>query len=609
MDFEIFRVLQVVFGVGLVIFVHELGHYLAARWSRVRVETFSLGFGPRLLGARIGPTDYQIALIPLGGFCRMAGEERRLDGLPPAPDELPAKSVGTRFFIYSGGVLMNMLFGLVVFPILFQIGVPFTRPVIGETVPGGAAWRAGVPEGQEVLSVNGKRVYEFGSIPQKVALGSPERATLVLRDPATGTQRTFELRPERDEVEGLSEIGVLPDAERDAHGHMLLSIRENSAAWRAGLRTDDRLVRVENGVFGLDPRTQLELLDRAGEPWILTVESGSVEKRVEIVAELTTRLSNPRIGVAPRSNVIKALRTSLVLEALGLALDDHVLEVNGVRLLSAGDLQRGLATPGPELRMLVLRGGREILLSTALPPGTEALALAEDIALTSEPRTVIVQPGEAAERAGVRSLDEVVAVDGTEVKSWNDLHAAIQLAGREKRAAVLRIQRPGEPEKLTLSVQPEPRAIADYGLQPRQAEYVYRAENLGEALVFGARYSWRFLEESWLFLKRLMTQDVSPKNVGGIITISAVSYSLTESGWIKFFFFLCLVSINIAFLNVLPIPVLDGGHLFFLLIEKLKGSPVSNRVLATSQAVGIVLLLSLMVYVTYNDLKRWIIAP
>jgi regulator of sigma E protease len=97
--------------------------------------------------------------------------------------------------------------------------------------------------------------------------------------------------------------------------------------------------------------------------------------------------------------------------------------------------------------------------------------------------------------------------------------------------------------------------------------------------------------------------------VGGIITISAVSYSLTESGWSKFFFFLCLVSINLAFLNVLPIPVLDGGHLFFLIVEKLKGSPVSNRVLGTSQAVGVVLLISLMVYVTYNDLVRWVFRP
>ena len=88
------------------------------------------------------------------------------------------------------------------------------------------------------------------------------------------------------------------------------------------------------------------------------------------------------------------------------------------------------------------------------------------------------------------------------------------------------------------------------------------------------------------------------------VVMSSIGYS-----WSKFFFFLCLVSINLAFINVLPFPVLDGGHLFFLIIEKLKGSPVSNRVLGTSQAIGVVLLISLMVYVTYNDLVRWVFPP
>ena len=148
-----------------------------------------------------------------------------------------------------------------------------------------------------------------------------------------------------------------------------------------------------------------------------------------------------------------------------------------------------------------------------------------------------------------------------------------------------------------------------YGLLPRKLGYVYRSPNLGAAMVFGVRYSWHYLRVSWLTLERMLTRDVSPKHVGGIITITAVSYSLTKNGWIEFLFFLCLVSINLAFLNVLPIPVLDGGHLLFLIIEKLKGSPVSNRVLGTSQAVGVVLLLSLMVYVTYNDLVRFVFQP
>src|SRR5262245_38685825 len=297
MEFELARALQVVFGVGLVIFVHELGHYLAARICKVRVETFSLGFGPRLLAKRIGPTTYQIALVPLGGFCRMAGEERRLDGLPPAPDELHAQSVGARFFIYSGGVLMNVLFGLVVFPILFQIGVPFTRPIVGETVPGGPAWRARLPEGSEIVSVNGSRVYEFEHLYTEVALGDPRHATLVLRAPHTKEERTYEIEPERDEREGLQTIGVLPDAERDEHGHILVAVRADSPAARAGVRAGERVAAVENGAPGLDVPTQLNLLGSTGAPWELSIEGDSGVRTVTIAPELSPHLNPPRVGV------------------------------------------------------------------------------------------------------------------------------------------------------------------------------------------------------------------------------------------------------------------------------------------------------------------------
>lgn len=609
LDFEFARALQVILGIGLVIFVHELGHYLAARWCGVRVETFSLGFGPRLLGARIGPTYYQVALVPLGGFCRMAGEERRLDGLPPEPDELPAKSVGARFFIYSGGVLMNMLFGLVVFPILFQIGVPFTRPLIGETLPGGAAWHARLPQGHEIVAVNGNEVFEFEHLFTEVALGDPEHATVVLRDPHTRAERSYELVPERDTAEGLSTIGVRPDLARSPAGHPLIRVRDDSPAARAGLVSGDRLLEVMGAPPGLGAADQLALPMSRGQPLELRVQGEADATRVRrIQPELTAELQTPRVGIAAVVNRVLARRPPTSGPVLELQPEDRLLSVNGLPILATGDLPRALLSSSEPVRARVRRGRSELELVGPALGHEEALAMADDIALVADENAtvVVVQPDEAAERAGLRTLDEVLGVDGVEVHVWQDVKRLVEQAGREQRAAQFRVRRPGALDHLSFTVAPEARPVPDYGLSLRQAEYVYRSENFGAALVFGVRYSWRFLEDSWLTLKRMLTQDVSPKNVGGIITISAVSYGLTEAGWIKFFFFLCLVSINLAFLNVLPIPVLDGGHLFFLIIEKLKGSPVSNRVLGTSQAVGVVLLLSLMVYVTYNDLVRWV---
>lgn len=608
--FELARALQVVFGIGLVIFVHELGHYLAARWCGVRVETFSLGFGPRLFGFRKGATDYQVALVPLGGFCRMAGEERRLEGLPPAPDELPAKSVGARFFIYSGGVLMNMLFGLVVFPILFRVGVPFTRPIIGETVPGGVAWHARVPERHEIVDVNGTEIFEFEHLFTEIALGDPRRASLRLRGP-DGNEATFELAPTPDEREGFRTIGVLPDFERDPAGHPRIDVAEGSSAARAGLVGGEGLVEVVGGVPGLSPLDQIALAIRGDAPLELVVADAAGERRVRIEPEISARTNPPRVGIAALTNRVKALRASPWLDALGLAVGDVMVSVNGREILGLGDLELALVASSAGVRMSVLRAGRALELAGPALEREAALLLAADIALGLDETTtrIAVQPGDPAERAGMRTHDEIVAIDGVDMRAWTDIQAGVRRAGDEGRAAAIVARRAGALDLLRFEVVPERRPVADYGLSLRQAEYVYRSESLGAALLFGARYSWRFLEDSWLTLKRMLTRDVSPKNVGGIITITTISYSLTESGWPKFFFFLCLVSINLAFLNVLPIPVLDGGHLFFLLVEKLKGSPVSNRVLGTSQAVGVVLILSLMVYVTYNDLMRWVFQP
>jgi regulator of sigma E protease len=135
---------------------------------------------------------------------------------------------------------------------------------------------------------------------------------------------------------------------------------------------------------------------------------------------------------------------------------------------------------------------------------------------------------------------------------------------------------------------------------------IFQTTSLWTSVREGARSSWRFLFQTFKTLQRMISNDVSPKNLGGIITISRVSFHVSTMGWAKLLTFLCILSVNLAFLNVLPIPVLDGGHLFFLLIEKLKGSPVSARTLGYSQVVGLVLIVTLMVYVTYNDVLRLI---
>lgn len=611
---EVGRMAMVVLGIGLVIFVHELGHFLAARLCRVRVDVFSLGFGPRLFGWRRGPTLYQVALLPLGGYVRMAGEERE-DGRPPASDELHAKSVGQRFLIYSGGVLMNVIFAVVVFPILLATGVPMLQPVVGSVEPGGPAWHAGVPAGARVLEVNGHRVLGFLHIPPEVALGPSERTTLRVLEPGSSEPRTYEMVPEYSKAMGVYTIGIGAPLDPE-HA---VEVAPDSPFGRAGLRSGDRLLSVEGTPAGLALDEQLEFALARAEPMhlrYLRIERAADGR--ELSREERTALVSPEpppsgaraaLGLQAPLQRVADLRVTERVRQLGLEKDDRLVSVNGQPILREFDLWSALAVESSTLSLLVRRGTQTLRLESPAPPRAEIPALIGDIALGGdlESGRIVVRPHGAAADAGLLDGDRIVALAGRPIARFDELTPIVKQAKSGSALdVVVKREVDGVEKELGFSILPRVHP-AIWGLQFEQANYVCQAESPTEAVVLGVSSSFKFLEESWLTLRRILTGQVSGDNVGGIITIGVVSHSWAGQGIAKLLFFLCMLSMNLAFLNVLPIPVLDGGHLFFLLIEKIKGSPVSERVLSYSQIVGIVLIVSLMVYVTFNDIQRWII--
>ena len=206
--------------------------------------------------------------------------------------------------------------------------------------------------------------------------------------------------------------------------------------------------------------------------------------------------------------------------------------------------------------------------------------------------------------------DRIVSIDGHPIGKFEDITPLVKAAGEDRALEIVvrrRAQAGPEEQELKFSVRAGAPEGVLYGFDLLPGTYVYQAATPAIALRTGIQSSWRLMADSWLTLKRILTGQVSGENIGGIITIGKVSYIWAAQGLSKLFYFLCMLSVSLAFLNVLPIPVLDGGHLFFLLIEKLKGSPVSERVLSYSQIVGLVLLVSLVVYVTFNDIQRWIV--
>jgi regulator of sigma E protease len=328
------------------------------------------------------------------------------------------------------------------------------------------------------------------------------------------------------------------------------------------------------------------------------------------VPELEQAPDTRRLGVGAVRTLVSDLRPNADLAVLGLRKGDRILRVDGRRVFDSQDVLEVLAESAGTFTVQVERDGSRVELAGADLDRARRIALARDVALVAdESRVEVVLSARAAVEGQLRDGDRVLAVNGVEAPRWTEQFLPIvQQAAKENESVQLRIAREhddGRVEELGFTIAPGPVTVANYGLGPREAVYEYRAGSVGEALDVGMQGTWRFATDTWQTIKRMVLGHVSSKNMGGIISIGMMSYTQAEEGLAKLLFFLCLLSMNLAIINVLPIPLLDGGHLFFLLIEKIKGSPVSERVFGYSQVVGLVLILTLVIYVTYNDLRRF----
>ena len=245
--------LLLIFGFSLVIFVHELGHFLAAKWAGVRVERFAIGFGKELIGFSKGGTRYSFNVLPLGGYVKMLGQEDFVVDksgelkVKDIPDSFTNKSIGQRMVIISAGVIMNLIFAAIAFGIVVMVGRPQPPSVVGTVLPGSAAAGAGLQTGDRIIAVNGDEVQSFGELSAAVTL-SDQGETLVLdviRDGKLVDPKP-EVLPAFNENQKVRQIGVSPGMNRRV---WVPSLRGDDEPRPNELHKADELVAiVENGV-------------------------------------------------------------------------------------------------------------------------------------------------------------------------------------------------------------------------------------------------------------------------------------------------------------------------------------------------------------------------
>jgi RIP metalloprotease RseP len=209
---------KVVFGIGFVIFFHELGHFLAAKWCDVHVQTFSVGFGPALPGCSFqrGETTYKLAVLPLGGYVNMVGEGLEAEEEENYPRSFKNKTVGQRMLIISAGVIMNVLLGCLLFIVVYYYhGIPDQPAVVGRVDAGGALWQKGIPSGTLITKLDGITNPTFKTLRRKVALSSRgEEIGFTIKEyndqGEEAGEQTVQLLPRRESNDQVPVVGVSP---------------------------------------------------------------------------------------------------------------------------------------------------------------------------------------------------------------------------------------------------------------------------------------------------------------------------------------------------------------------------------------------------------------
>jgi regulator of sigma E protease len=592
------NILLAVVAVSVLIIVHELGHFITAKAVGMRVEVFSIGFWKRLFGFRIGETDYRVSLIPLGGYVKVTGESA--DEGSGDPHEFWSKTPGQRALFVVGGVTMNFLLAIVLFIVAFAIGVPFTVAEVGDVARGEPAWRAGLQAGDVITRVGDVENPNFIDLTRAIALGGGDTVDLAID--REGREMRYELEPEYDELAGIKLIGILPPIEPLVTALVAIDDEDDvSPAAVAGVEVGDRILSVNGVAVDTARDVAREMLSLPSDPVELVLDRDGERVTVSVTSEPVPYY---RIGISGHNATIDEVASKGWAERLGLRPGDIITASNGEAIRSANEIEVMMwPEPGP-IDLAVTRGDEELAFRVDLADRKDL----EDFmgSLTFEDDTVLdwVAEGTPAWRAGMRPGDKVLEVGGDKTEEWLDVLIAGRRAGRDEHEIVW--DRDGVVMRGVVAAEADTSTSPGHlGIQMTKDRTRPERYGVFGAVVQGVRNTRRTIGEIFLMLRGFATREVSPKQMGGIVMIGYASYTAAQEGFGKLFFLMAVISAAIAFLNILPIPVLDGGHLLFIAIEKVRGRRLGERALTIAQTVGFVLLMLLVIYVTRNDIMRF----
>lgn len=603
-------ILEAIVGFGILVFVHELGHFLAAKWIKVRVEAFSLGFGP-FIKYKYGDTEYRLSAIPLGGYVKMAGEEPEA-GKTPAPDEFYSKTVGQRALVFVAGVTLNLISGFIFFIIAYGFGVPVIPSVVGDVNPGSPAWKAGLQRGDRVLEIDDvSPPIDFEDLTTASILAGEDRK-VSMRVQRGDKTLNFVIEPRYIKEIGRKSMGIGPPqpmvlAEPGAIPRHRSGELDLLRVYQSGLKGGDTIkaVRIEGTSEVIPVGSPIEFMvavDQCGGKPVEVYyarggdKPGAAQECVRIAPDAT---GDRMIGVKFGSSVVDAVRPGSWAEKMDLRDDDAIISINGIAVKTRSDaITQFIAERSAAVPMVVRRDN--VLTTLSLPPGTRSKDSVEDAIVFGAGYVVDgLLPGYPAERAGIKPGDTLTAVNGDPLKKPGQLADTIFFAG--KKPIKLEWEREGKRTEAEIQAQMRWQIVL-----PLVAAHEKIRAGLVDSIKLGTRKTWQWVGRIYVTIARLISGDVSLKNVNGPISIGYIVYSAAGQGMGMLLYFLGILSVNLAVFNLLPIPVLDGGFLFFALIEKIRGKPLNDRIRDIAIYCGYGLIFGLLIIAFWNDIKMFI---
>lgn len=502
---------------GPLIFFHELGHFFFARFFGVRVEVFSIGFGPKIVKHVRNGTEYAISLIPLGGYVKMFGDDPFSEVQLSEEEKKVAfnhKSKWARFCIVFGGPLANLILAYFLYVGLLAGGEKVPETKVGVVTEKSVLYQKGLRTGDVLVGINDEKIVSFDDFNIK---GSKIDSLTVNR---SDKKMTFAV-----------DMGL------EDFIHEFVS-----------------LVSVVKRPV---------LTNSKGEKFYVSLIQKPTEFNVSF-EELTSSF----IGTA----YIYSLKST----------DDNIVI-------------------DPSTESLVSSAPNQSLPDLLLALGFYPIDLTVKNVVMSSP----------ADSAGIRKGDILTKIEGTKLKSFEELRQFLQTYPDGKEVAVSLIANGIE---VTKKIIPEVKEIDKkktkiIGIESG-VEYIppkliiAKEDSLGASFLVAFSRTWDGIVKTFNGYKKLVTREVSLNNIGGPLAIGKVATDSFNISLSMFFRLMAIISINLGVINLFPIPVLDGGHIMFLVFETINRGPLSKRKIEIAQKFGISVLFLLIFVALFNDITR-----